>query len=121
MPKTFHPYIPRTVGELSDQLGSMMLSCPKFEDDSGFFPGQGIGTEFEALGGGLKNLRPVIGDDRFFRLTEMSQRMRTHFEADPEDKTDDTLAGRDIIEQMEEILKKVDDPADHPNYTGPRG
>jgi len=36
----------------------------------------------------------------------MSDRMRAHFEADPENKTDDTLKGRAIIEQMEELLRQ---------------
>jgi hypothetical protein len=36
----------------------------------------------------------------------MSDRMRAHFEADPENKTDDTLKGRDIIVEMENLLKQ---------------
>jgi hypothetical protein len=36
----------------------------------------------------------------------MSDRMRAHFEADPEDKTDDSLKGRDIIVEMENLLKQ---------------
>jgi hypothetical protein len=34
----------------------------------------------------------------------LSDRMRAHFEADPEDKTGDALAGRRIIREMEGIL-----------------
>jgi hypothetical protein len=121
MQKLYKPHIPQTVGQLWDHLGSMMLSSPKFEDNSGYFPGMGIDIEFQALVAGLEVLRPVIGEDRYLKLGEMSRRMRAHFEADPEDKTDDTLAGRDIIVEMEEILKEVNDPADHPNYAGTRG
>lgn len=31
--------------------------------------------------------------------------MRAHFEADPENKTDDTLRGREIISDMQALLK----------------
>jgi hypothetical protein len=121
MPKPYKPHIPQTVGQLWDKLGSMMLSSPRFEDDSGYFLGKGIDTEFQALAESLNVLRPLIGEDRFSKLTEMSRRMRAHFEADPEDKTDDTLAGRDLILEMEDILKELDDPADQLGYAGPRG
>jgi hypothetical protein len=33
--------------------------------------------------------------------------MKAHFEADPEDKTDDSLAGRQLIYDMEDVLKEV--------------
>jgi len=32
--------------------------------------------------------------------------MRAHFEADPEDKTDDALKGREIIREMEDLLRR---------------
>jgi len=35
---------------------------------------------------------------------EMSDRMRAHFEADPENSTEDTLKGRDIIRELEVLL-----------------
>ena len=36
----------------------------------------------------------------------MSDWMRAHFEADPEDKTDDALKGREIIREMEDLLRR---------------
>ena len=38
-------------------------------------------------------------------LRTMSDRMRTHFEADPEDKTDDAIKGRELIKDMLDLLK----------------
>ena len=35
---------------------------------------------------------------------EMSDRMRAHFEADPEKKTGDTRKGHEILHEMEELL-----------------
>ncbi len=37
----------------------------------------------------------------------MSDRMRALFEADPDDKTGETLEGRKIIQEMEDILRQV--------------
>jgi hypothetical protein len=37
---------------------------------------------------------------------EMSDRMRAHFEADPDDTTDDALKGREIIDEMRDLLKQ---------------
>lgn len=100
----YTPHIPTTVGELMDKLGSMMLNSPTFIDDTGYFPGKSIDTEFFALNEGLKRIRSKIGDERYLKLVELSDRMRGHFEADPEDKKEDALIGRRIIHQMEEIL-----------------
>jgi hypothetical protein len=36
----------------------------------------------------------------------MSDQMRAHFEADPENKTDDTIKGREIIDEMQNLLNQ---------------
>jgi hypothetical protein len=87
-----------------DELGSMMLSSPKFEDASGYFPGMSIDTEFAALNAGLHNLRSKLGNDLYEKLFAMSHRVKALFEADPEDKTDDTIKGRKVILEMMNIL-----------------
>ena len=89
-----------------DLLGWMMLKSPKFEDDSGSFPGQNIETEFFALNEGLKAIRKKVGEDRYNALVALSDRMRAHFEADPEDKTEDGIAGRQLIVEMEDLLRQ---------------
>ena len=98
------PYVPKGVSEIIDHLALMMLKSPKFKDDSGYFPEQSIDTVYFSLNEGLKLIRKKLGEERFARLMEMSDRMRAHFEADPEDVTEDGLAGRAIIEEMENIL-----------------
>jgi hypothetical protein len=62
---------------------------------------------FQELHAGLKYNRQVLGDERYQELMEMSDRMRALFEADPEDKTGETLEGCKIINQMEDILLQV--------------
>lgn len=105
MPNEYSPYIPKTIGEVQDKLGSMMLTSPTFKDLTGYIAEQNIDTEFHALNEGLKLIRPKIGDERFEQLVAMSAKMRAHFEADPNDETEDGLLGRDIIHEMRQLLR----------------
>ena len=99
------PYIPQGIGEIMDQLGSMMLSSPTFEDKTGHSPEENIDTEFFALNEGLKTIQREVGEETYQALVALSDKMRAHFEADPEDKTEDSRKGRDCIVEMEDILK----------------
>ena len=40
------PYIPQDIGELLDQVGSMMLGAPNFKNRTGYFSQMNIETEF---------------------------------------------------------------------------
>jgi hypothetical protein len=104
MARPYKPHIPQNLGEILDQLGFMMVKSPTFIDKMGYFPRRNIDTVFHQLNEGLRLIRGTLGEERHFKLTEMSDRMRAHFEADPEDKTDDALKGRAIIHEMEELL-----------------
>ncbi|BAK66255.1 hypothetical protein SLG_15800 [Sphingobium sp. SYK-6] len=99
------PYIPQGVSEIWDFLGAMMLSAPTFKDKTGYFPDRNIETEFFALNEGLKSIRKKVGEENYQALVALSDKMRAHFEADPEGKTGDGIRGRDCITEMEEILK----------------
>ena len=102
--RPYKPYIPQSIGEIMDHLASMMLEAPTFKDDSGYFPGRNIDTTFFELNEGLKVVRKKLGEERYSVLAALSDRMRAHFEADPENKTDDTLKGRALIHEMEDLL-----------------
>lgn len=102
--RPYKPYIPQSIGEIIDHLGSMMIFSPTFEDHSGYLPGRNIDTTFFELNEGLKVLRKKLGEERYAGLVSLSDRMRAHFEADPENKTDDTLKGRALIHEMEDLL-----------------
>jgi hypothetical protein len=97
-------YIPQGVSEVMDQLGMMTLKSPTFVDNTGYFPYRNIHVVFLQLNEGLRLIRGTLGDERYLKLLEMSDRMRAHFEADAENRTDDTLKGRDIIYEMESLL-----------------
>jgi len=83
----------------------MILGSPTFKDRTGYFPDRSIDTEFFSLKEGLKVVRKKLGEERYEALVGMADRMRAHFEADPEDKTEDGLAGRRIIQEMDDILR----------------
>ena len=83
------------------------VNFPKFEDATGYLPGRNLDTTFYGLNEGLKVLRKKLGEERYDTLVAMADRMRAHFEADPEDTTEDGLAGRQLIMEMEDILKDV--------------
>lgn len=97
-------YIPEGIGDVIDKLGSMMLSAPEFESRLPWAFEEDIDTNFYQLNEGLKAVRQQIGDEAYARLVEMSDRMRVHFEADPEDKTEDGIKGRELIDEMTDIL-----------------
>ena len=99
------PYIPQGISEIWDFLGAMMLSAPTFKDKTGHCPDRNVDTEFFALNEGLKTIRKKVGEENYQALVALSDKMRAHFEADPEDKTEDGIKGRDCIIEMEEILK----------------
>ncbi len=100
----YKPYIPKGISEIMDYLGMMTLESPTFIDRTGYFPSRNLEMAFYELNEGLRLIRGKLGEERYRKLMEMSDRMRAHFEADPENKTDDTLKGRAIIEQMEAVL-----------------
>ena len=104
MSRAYDPYIPETIGELLDQLASMTGSAPTFIDSLGIFP-RTIDSEFFVLKEGLKVVRKKIGEERYAQCVEMADRMRALFEADPEDTNGESQAGRELIFDMEDVLR----------------
>ena len=85
----------------------MMLASPAFRDRTGLLPGRGIDTVFAELDGGIEIVRKKVGEESYAKLMDLSARMRAHFEADPEDKSEDGIKGSRCIVEMEEILRSV--------------
>lgn len=88
----------------------MMLSAPRFEDKTGLLPGRSIDTVFTELNEALRAIRSEIGEDNYLTLLALSAKMRAHFEADPEDNSDDGTKGRDCIIEMKNILRSARRP-----------
>lgn len=107
MPPPYRPYISQTVSELIDLLGMMMLRSPTFLDKTGYFPQRNICTVFSQLNRSLQVLSGILGEDHCRQLRGMSDRMRIYFDADQNERTENTMRGRELIDQMEEILMRV--------------
>lgn len=103
----YKPYVPKTFGQLYDYLGHMILASPTFKDETGYLPRENIETTFFSLNEGLLAVRKKLGEERYQGLRAMSEKMRAMFEADPEDETGDARAGRQLIHEMEDILKSA--------------
>lgn len=107
---SFHsdkPYVPKGIDEIMDLLASMMLFAPTFKDKIGYSPERNIDTEFFALNEGLRLIRYESGEENYKSLSTLSDKMRAHFEADPENKTGDTVKGRNLIMEMEDLLTAI--------------
>jgi len=100
-------YAPQDIQELFEFVVSMLSSAPKFIDKTGYFPHQNLDYVFQQLFAGLNLNRQALGEQRCEKLIQMSYQIRALFEADPEDKTGETLEGCKIIHEMEDILRQV--------------
>ncbi len=100
-------HIAQNIQELLELTSSMLLSAPKFLDETGYLPFLNLDYVFRELHAGLSHNRRALGEERYHQLMRMSDQMRALFEADPEDKTGETSKGCKIILEMEDILKQV--------------
>lgn len=100
-------FIPQNVEDLLELTSLIVLKAPQFKDKTGYFPDRNLDYVFQQLNEGLTNTRATLGDDRYRELTRMSDQMRALFEADPDDKTGETLQGCKIIQAMEDILEQA--------------
>lgn len=107
MIRPYNPLIVDNIGDICDLLDWMMLESPALIDRTGYFPGKTFDTVFYSLNASLDRVRGSLGEQRHLRLREMSNRMRACFEADPHNKTDDTLKGRDLIQKMLVVLEQA--------------
>jgi hypothetical protein len=103
--RSYKPYVPQTPGELWDLLGAMMLGAPRFINED--FPGANIDTEFFELTEGLKVIRDKLGEERYTKLLEMSERAKAHFVAAVDEDADDVSAGRNLLLDMENVLNEI--------------
>jgi hypothetical protein len=100
-------HIAKDIQELLELLTSMLLKAPKFQDKTGYLPFLNLEYVFMQLHEGLRYNQGVLGEERYNELMRMSDQMRALFEADPEDKTGETLEGCKIIHKMEDILRQA--------------
>lgn len=103
------PYIPASLSEIYDLVGSMVLNAPTFIDPLGDFPKRNIDTTFDQLTKGFDIVRKKLGEERYGVLLELAARAKALFAADQQDTNGKTDEGRALLFEIEDVLKDVRD------------
>ena len=99
-------YIPTSFGDLLEKLAITQLYSPKFEDPTGGGqPWRNLEVMFYTLNEGLLNLRVPLGEELYRKLAGMSDEIRACFEADPEGTMGETRKGKDLLYEMEDLIR----------------
>lgn len=97
-------YIPATLSELDDLIGSMILFAPTFIDPCGDFPDQNIDTCFQQLFEGALVVRQKLGEERYAKLVDLAARAKQLFVDDQDDTNGKTDEGRALLFEIEDVL-----------------
>ncbi|MCP3734088.1 hypothetical protein M9979_04255 [Sphingomonas sp. RP10(2022)] len=98
-------YIPGSLSEIYDMLGSMILGAPTFVDKTGYFPEHDIDYCFQQLTEGFAVVRSKLGEERYATLIGLAARAKALFAADPNGENGKTDEGYPVLFEMEEIIK----------------
>ncbi len=101
------PYVPASLSEIHDLLGSMVLDAPTFVDPLGDFPKRNIHTIFHMLVEGLGVVRNKLGEQGYATLLDLAKRAKALFAVDQEDTNGNTDLGRALLFEMEDVLRDV--------------
>lgn len=101
------PYVPASLSEIYDLLGSMILDAPTFVDELGYFPEWNIDTMFCMLTDGLGACHKTLGEAPYAEMIDLAGRAKALFAADQDDSNGKTDEGRALLFQMEDVLQAV--------------
>lgn len=101
------PYIPASLSEVQDLVGSMVLDAPTFVDETGVFPERNIDSRFHQLLEGFSVVRRKLGEQRYAKLEDLATRAKALFADDPEDTNGKTDEGRALLFEIENVLREV--------------
>ncbi|MGY2734588.1 hypothetical protein [Sphingomonas sp. UYP23] len=99
------PYIPASLSEIYDQLGSMILHAPTFIDRTLVFPDRNIDSEFSTLVAGFDVVRKKLGEARYAALIDLAERAKSLFAADQDDTNGKTDQGRALLQEIENEIQ----------------
>jgi hypothetical protein len=100
-----NPYIPASLSEIYDLLGSMILDAPTFKDRTGAFPDRNIDSEFHILVESFGVVRKKLGEERYEALVDLAARAKELFAADQEDENGKTDQGYALLFEIEDMIK----------------
>ena len=98
------PYIPASLGEIYDMLGSMMLHAPTFIDPTGVFTERNVDTEFATLVAAFGLVRKRLGEERYATLIDLADRAKAMFADDQEDTNGKANQGRAMLLEIESSI-----------------
>ena len=99
------PYIPASLSEIYDQLGSMILHAPTFIDPTLIFPDRNLDSEFGSLVAGFGIVRKKLGEERYAKLIDLAARAKALFAADQDDTNGKTDEGRALLFEIEDEIQ----------------
>jgi|UniRef100_UPI0035CBDBE1 hypothetical protein len=99
------PYIPASLSEIYDTLGSMILGAPTFIDKTLVFPNRNIDSEFNKLTESFGLVRKKLGEERYAELIDLAARAKALFAADQEDTNGKTDQGRALLLEIEDGIQ----------------
>lgn len=99
------PYIPASLSEINDLLGSMILGAPTFKDRLGDFPDDDIDSEFHTLTQGFALVRKKLGEERYAVLIDLAARAKALFADDQDDTNGKTDQGRALLFEIEDVFR----------------
>jgi hypothetical protein len=102
-----NPYIPASLSEIYDLLGSMLLWAPTFNDGSGRFLDQGIESRFHQLTEGFGKVRKKLGEERYAQLIDLAAKAKALFADDPDDDNGKTDLGRAVLFEIEGVIQST--------------
>ncbi|WP_443969813.1 hypothetical protein [Sphingobium sp. CR28] len=100
------PYIPASLSEIYDLLGSMILWAPTF-DKNGTCPERNVESEFRILTEGFGKVRKKLGEERYAVLTDLAARARALFAENPQDNNGKTDEGRRLLYEIEDVIQSA--------------
>lgn len=105
--QNLEPYIPASLSEIYDLLGSMLLWAPTFRDETGAFPSRDIDSRFLQLTEGFGKVRRKLGEERHAALVELAARAKALFAADPGSDNGKADEGRELLYEIEAIIQST--------------
>lgn len=99
------PYIPASLSEIYDTLGSMILGAPTFLDKTLVFPNRNIDSEFNKITQGFGLVRKKLGEERYAELIDLAARAKALFAADQGDSNGKTDEGRALLLEIETLIQ----------------
>ena len=99
------PYIPASLSEINDMLGSMILGAPTFIDKTGVFAERNVNSEFDKFTQALDIVRKKLGEDRYAKLVDLAARAKALFVADQDNTNGKTAQGRELLFEIEDVLR----------------